>query len=209
MKADNIPNSIFDSLLTRPFASLTSKEQEEVLLHFSEEEYTAMHEAASGLSTIGQRAKAKGKDAIKASLMDAFDAQYPVNKPAAVWMNYRLSLPQAAAIILLCLSGLIAFYQLNPREKIVYKESVRIDTLIAEAGSPEQILIHDTVWQKVEVEQLDKTQKPSKRTLGIISPGQQELYIQGAENINASVNQTKNNSLEQDTLVSRIGFVTM
>jgi len=209
MKADNIPNSIFDSLLTRPFSTLSSSEQEEVLHHFSEEEFTAMHEAAIGLSFIGQRAKAKGKDTIKDSLMDAFDAQHPAQKPAAVWMNYRLSLPQAAAVVLLCLSGLIAFYQLNPTEKIVYKESVRIDTLIAEAGSPEQILIHDTVWQKVEVERKDKKQTTKRRNNNVILPVQQELYIQGTENINAKVNQTKNNSLEQDTLVDKIGFVTM
>lgn len=209
MKAANIPNSIFDHMKTHSFVSLTPKEQEEVLRHFSEEEYTAMHEVASGLSAIGKQAKAKGKDAIKASLMDAFDAQHPAPKPAAVWMNYRLSLPQAAALVLLCLSGLVAFYQLNPTEKIVYKESVRIDTLIAEAGSPEQILIHDTVWQKVEVERKDKKQTTKRRNNNVILPVQQELYIQGTENINAKVNQTKNNSLEQDTLVSRIGFVTL
>ncbi len=206
MKTNNpeLPAEIFDWLENTPFSSLSHEQQTRVRAFFSEQEYSAMHQAARGLHHAAKASRPKGKEQIKNELLHIFEDKHGRRNKFIILVNQPVRLGTAAAITFLLLTGLI-WQNLSRNHFPVQTElPVRIDTVLVER-TPAPVIIHDTVLIPYTPK---KRQAPGSVISGIKAQ-EQELFISGMEDLSAPINQRKNTSLQADSLVEKYGFVSM
>ena len=121
--------------------------------------------------------------------------------------NYPISLGKVAAVAFLFLS-IIAwqFFNSNTDDRIVY--ITKTDTLVKEKEIPVTEVIHDTFLVHTT-----QPKTPNKAKNNIVSfsstPTMTDIYIAGTDEMEKTYNRPKNNSLKNDTLVHKYGFVSL
>lgn len=210
MKNDpqGIPSELFDWMEAYSFGQLDPNQRKRVLEHFGEEEYESMHLAAGALSKAARVLPPRGREKIKEELLTAFDRRPATNSPAR-WMKIQFGLGKVAALVVLFSIALTAQYIhfRNVRSEIT--GTVRMDTLIVQAEAPQPILIRDTVVLRGENPSVEKTTRPVAGRVTLPVAETQDLYITGTDELDRPLNKPKRNSLEQDSLIGKYGFVTM
>lgn len=170
-----------------------------------------MYHAAAVLQEANTKQMPRGKSAIKTDLLNQFDAQHRNKSRGSLWLNYSVSLGKVAALVVFFISILLVQYFRQPQGQVVYKDIIKVDTIYQQVASAttSPSLVHDTVYQPVYITQKEKKRRPFKSTPIQLSPAEANLHVEGIENFESTINRTKNNSFEQDTLVKKIGFVTL
>lgn len=206
MKTNNplLPEELFDWLEGIPFPALDPKQQNRVLEFFSEEEYTSMHRAASGLRYAAKATRPKGKEQVKNELRHAFEEKHGKRNKIIVLLNQPVRLGVAAAITLFLLTGLLWQNLSRTPNPVQVELPVRIDTVLVELRTA-PVVVHDTVL----IPFTPKKWQAYSRIPSQIRANEQELYISGAEDLSAPINQQKGVSLQTDSLVGKFGFVSM
>ncbi len=102
-------------------------------------------------------------------------------------------------------------YFRQPETEVVYKDIVKVDKVYQQVASASTSpnLVHDTVYQPISITQKEKSKRPIKTTPIQLSPAKANVHVEGLENFESTINRKKKNSYEQDTLVAKIGFVTL
>lgn len=208
---ETIPNELFDWIENFPFHALNQAQQSLVLAHFSEEEYTSMHDAAFSLHQLLEQTHPKGKTKIKANVMAAFDEKYGKAQQQKPFWFRPVSYAQAAALALLLMSGLAFFHFHEKTPEIITRIEYHTDTLVVESTSAPQ-LVYDTVYLNEEARKERKKPVPSSIKTRADLPSREkndELYISGPKDLESPANRHKRNSFSYDTLANKIGFVSM
>lgn len=201
----NIPTEIMDWIHTTSFDNLTSTQQILVLQYFSQEEYTTMVEA---LQVLQQLSITSSKQRIKSNLLVHFSEKYPQQR-SYHWINKSVSMWKAAAVLIVLFG--VGYFNYSTRLKQLADTINRIhDTVYVERlVQGETIKVVDTVYADKPM------QKPNKGLKTILQPEhhvplqQTDINIQSIKSIDAPANQTKRNSISDDTLISNYRFTTL
>ncbi|MHB1279462.1 MAG: hypothetical protein ACYC1Q_13825 [Bacteroidia bacterium] len=199
-----IPQEFFNWLETLDFHSLDTIQQRQVREFLSEEEYSIMHQATSKLRQVALSAKPKGKEQIKHELLRAFDKKHGRQNRFIILLNQPVRFGAAASITLFLLTALLWQNFSANRFPVQTELPVQIDTVLVER-IPAPVIVHDTVL----IPYTPKKRQAHSPVPSGIKALEQELYINGTEDLSAPINQRKNTSLQADSLVEKYGFVSM
>lgn len=206
------PEIIFDWINTSPFDGLETHQQKQVLEYFTADEYNEMHEAAVLMAPAVKPVEPARKAEIKKNLLEKFDAKHHKPVIVALWKK-PVALWKAAAILVIALTGWTFIY--SSGKKHVQPDSLmaRVDTVyVTKEVKTEPTKVHDTIYVVREGKQQKKNIEIVAQPVGItITPepgiGQTgTVTITSLENI---PNIPRGNSMKDDTLLKKYGFVTL
>jgi len=202
---EKTPAVLFDWVETFSFEQLNPAQQKEVLVHLSEEAYNEMHRTSIDLKSASALWNDDFSDR-KELLLVHFDRHHKQElgfKGHMIW--------QAAAVLLLMLSGWLFYQVFDLKKEPVIKQMASIDTVYVDrevTSSPE--VVHDTVYRYKKLQnndresayQIEITEKEEIAPLNdMIAVPVLEL-----ENFNTT---PKGNSMKDDSLLKKFGFVAM
>ncbi|HYG15227.1 MAG TPA: hypothetical protein VEC12_05690 [Bacteroidia bacterium] len=208
---ENTPDYIFDWLQQFSFAQLESAMQKEVLLYFELEEYNDLHQGFMAIKTVSKRGTARERG--KQELLSRFDNKYSKKQPIFNLLTMRVSLWKAASVLLVITGGLL-FLKVNGGQASQGSFTVKTDTVYVTRGvslNPVEIL--DTVYIVRE-----ESTKPTKAAGAVKKaasetreyiPVPTDVQVLSVDEINGISNQTKGNSIKDDTLVKKFSFVNL
>ena len=207
---ENMPTEIFDWLQTSDFKSLVKDQQKQVLLYFSEEEFNAMHLAADALKMVNSQNNSRGEGLSKAALLERFDKQhtkivYFYKQPVFYW--------QAAAMFLLLLSGWLFYRTYDIKTSLSDRAVASTDTIYVNRDvKSEPEIIHDTVYRYKMIKEARKQREELHVSNSSESTQDNHLnYIQAIDlkEIHNAANSIRRNSMKDDSLLKKYGYVTM
>ncbi|MBI1307189.1 MAG: hypothetical protein GC181_11355 [Bacteroidetes bacterium] len=211
MKENTDHEKLFDLLLKGEFKTLTPLEKSFVLMHLSEEEFTEMQHVNQLLEKDRTPLTAKGMDAIKSELLAEFDKKHGKHssiRPLRFW--------QAAAVILfLLLCGFVFRNIKNSNNDLMSVGGLKVppklihDTvyMVQKTSPPEMQIVHDTLFVFKNEKHKGKIESQDKSS-GLSEIGS-DIFVRGADQVNEECNRLKGNSLKDDSLVQRFGFVSL
>lgn len=198
------PNELFTWMENTPFSKLSPGQKTIVLTHLAEQEYNDMHQAAKSIQTAAKKVQPKGKAAIKAELL----ANFTQPKAKIIALNTPVSLGKVAAVVVLLLSTIVWQYLTPTKPETITTYITKTDTLLVEAKTPVEEVLHDTFYIKEEAPAKKQTTPKAKFTANN-TPAPKDIYILGTDELNKTYNQPKHNSFKNDTLASKYGFVSL
>ncbi len=198
---------LYEWLEERSFEQLNPTEQKQVLQEMSAEEYTEMYQTIQLLDRQSRSGSNRGKEAVWANIADEMSEK---NSALPIWLNYRMPVGWAAAVVLL-LGFAWLFNQVSQTPETVLGESPVHDTVFVEVPVKESVLVYDTVYLTQQA-----PQRKTKARLAQIKPKQKsnpsletDLHIETLANSKKPANELKGNSLYYDSLATKIGFVSL
>lgn len=208
---ESIPNEVFSWVQSTSFNQLNSTQQQTVLAYLDEQEYEDMHHAAKTLITAATKATPRGKEKVKEELLTAFNQHHNKGTNAVLALiNKPVSLGKVAAVVVLMLSAIVWQYISNTESDTIYAEHTKTDTLLVETEVPVTYIIHDTLRvmekQAKSASVIKTTGSPVKT---YYKPTVTDLHIAGTDELDKPYNQPKHNSLKNDTLATKFGFVSL
>lgn len=196
---------IYTWLETRSFQQLNTKEQELVLATMLMQDYEEMHQTILTMQGKRGNPNTRGKEAVWQSIEDELKDE---KRSRFAWLSYQVPATWVAAVLvfLLALLFIPRFTQDSGSLSIV--SEVIHDTVFVEIPVLEKQLIHDTVYQDKYVERPAQTahHRSISRAIPSLEP---ELHIQSAKEQEEPINKPKNNSMQYDSMVNKIGFVSL
>lgn len=203
---EKTPNSIFDWSEKFSFAELSDLQKKEVLLYLSEEDYTGMYETSKGLKVLLKQSSHATIYTNKNKLLDHFDATHKNRKH----LKFKIVMAwQAAALVLMVLSGWL-FYRVFDLQKadttlqVASKDTIYVTKEIS--AQPEYI--HDTVYLYKESGRSSKDNSTENPTLSSDSD-KTKSFPQSPRERNGSASVPRGNSMKDDSLLKKFGFVAM
>lgn len=198
---------LYEWLEERSFEQLNPAEQKQVLQEMSAEEYTEMYLAIQLLDRQSRSGLNRGKEAVWASIADEMSEKKSV---LPIWLNYRMPVAWAAAIVLL-LGFTWLFSEMSQAPETVLLDSREHDTVFVEVPVKESVLVYDTVYLREENPSREAKPrlvqaKPKKQTNSSLGS---DLHIETLANSKKPANELKGNSLYYDSLAAKIGFVSL
>jgi hypothetical protein len=204
----NTAEKIFDWLESRTFEDLNQDQKKLVLDFMGEASYREMQETLhilDGKSGHGQDSKSR----IKSELLTAFDSTSSKPPVILLFLNRKLSLGKAAIWIALFAAAFLWSMISRPEHQVLSSNlAPNPDTVYLTEYVPGMEIKRDTMYIRV-------SSKPVEPVLENYAVGAEsgnietELHIAGAEDRNMQYNRTRNNSLRHDSLLAKIGFVSM
>jgi len=207
---EKLPTRIFDWIETSSFEHLTHSQQKEILTYFSVEEYNEMHRTFLDLKSASLTNNSEENHQRKSALLDHFDKYHSVKQTR---YPGTLMVWQAAAILLLMLSGGLFYRIFDLKKDSTFEQVATTDTVYVTrevAQAPE--IIHDTVFRYKETKSAGQkdsysSSKISLETKDLESIG--EMEIQPHLELENLTNAPKGNSMKDDSLLRKFGFVSM
>lgn len=205
---EKLPAVLFDWIEKFSFKQLSASQQKEVLFYFSEEEYNEVHQTFLNIKSASENNQEKNTER-KSALLDHFDKHHGKIRNSTF---SNVMAWQAAAILLLMLSGWL-FYQVFDLKKNPYVEQIAaVDTVyVTKEIASQSEIIHDTVYRiKEVVKNRESYFYPKEQVLQAEEaelPGESETFpMLDLENLNSA---QKGNSMKDDSLLRKFGFVAM
>jgi len=210
--AEHIPAIVFDWLEKYDFHRLNASQQLEALRYFTEEEYRQMHLAVSRVKSMNNPALAD-REHIKQTLLGRFDSKYHAQRPAVHLLSTPVALWKAAAACVVIGFALLG-YHISNKEVHTLTETVADTIYVTREVIAAPQRVYDTVYidRPVESHQARAAAPhsnnpshggmPAAPTAGDISV----LHIGELENTS---NTPRGNSMKDDTLHRKYGFVTL
>lgn len=224
---------IYTWMESRSFRELSSDEQALVLEEMDEATYTDMFETIRVLDGKSEESAARGKEAV----WEEIDRQFrPIRRfrPFRLSRDFRPSdlsneseksnssnksnksiptpsipLSWAAAIILLLLLGL-SWSLFRPQQSIITEVPViEKDTVLVEVQVTKEVPFFDTVYLEAKGATPSTSVNKQVPAMNVAPSLEPELHIQSPSESEDPVNRSKRNSLQYDTLVEKIGFVSL
>jgi hypothetical protein len=214
--AEKIPAYIFDWLQKISFSQLNLSQRAEVLNHYSEEEYEAMHETVMSIGLIKQQYISL-KWQRKKMLLQKFDAKHN-NKPepAFVFLKQPVALWKSAAVLILAVGSWFAYRAMRQNETSSPILSAVIDTLyLTKEVAVAPLKIYDTIYidRPVYISRKENAVKKDQKSVrendyaGI--SGEHNIGTVSVKELENVANKTRRNSMRDDSLLRRYSFVTM
>lgn len=205
---EKMPAVVFDWLEKFSFEELNHFQQKEVLAYFSAEEYDEIYATVKDLRST-TRPEVETRSSRKETILGHFDQHQSLKKGRGE--TRRVLVWQAAAVFLMMLSGWL-FYQVFDLNKDPGMQQVAVkDTVYVEKEiRAEAEIIHDTVYRYKErqstssavQEESDEIERENPETIG-------ELDITPLIELENIGNNAKGNSMKDDSLLRKFGFVSM
>ncbi|MBI1221615.1 MAG: hypothetical protein GC180_03340 [Bacteroidetes bacterium] len=213
---------IFEWMESRPFAQLNSEEQAAVLKAMDALTYDEMYLAICIIEGRNPEVKTRGKEAIWEKIATSF----PTNKPNPVaepdevtnkkkttalslWLNRNVPASRVAALLILLMLAFAWLFFYHTETQFTEVPVIQKDTVYVDRAVPTEVPVHDTVWLQSH-EKVVRTVAIKKPARQNVAPSlEPELHVQSASESSDPINNPKRNSLQFDTLVSKIGFVTL
>lgn len=214
--AKKIPVHIFDWIQQYRFEELDSRQQQEVLQHMNRENYAEMHDAYRDIMDVAKSDRMPGTHSRKQILLDHFDKKYPQKKLIS-FNTSPLTLWKAAAVLLLCLSSGLAYSLLSPKRlndmSLASRDTVYVTRQVAAAPKT----IHDTVYLEGKTQPAGPKQKRDMRsaTETIVQRTSRngvpamDVNILSVKEMGTIPNQTKHNSMKDDSIGGKYAFVSL
>ena len=203
---ESMPNEVFSWVQSTSFNELNTHQQEIVLAYLDKQEYEDMHHAAKTLHTAANKVLPKGTEKIKSELLTAFNQHHNKGTNAVLALvNKPVALGKVAAVVVLMMSAIVYQYINNTKGDTIYAEHTKTDTLLVETEVPVTHIIHDTLRV------MEKQAKSASviKTHTSYKPTVTDIHIAGTDELDRPYNQPKHNSLKNDTLVTKFGFVSL
>ncbi len=209
-KLEQIPAIIFDWLETLDFIKLNASQQAETLKYFSKEEYREMRNAFLDIKTLSIHNKITNSINREGFLLAHFDKHYANKKvltPIFVW--------RVAALLLLLLSGGLFFKVLTMKDVILNPQVALVDTVYVNKdvkSTPE--IIHDTVYitKQLVVKKNDGqglNYSYSENNLPTTNLTVTDMSVISFKDRDNRANKVRGNSMKDDSLYRKHGFVSM
>lgn len=209
---ENIPAIIYEWLKAASFAELEKAQQEEVVRHMNADEFDELHFTHVSLVKTASSTPSANREKIKMLLLEHFDHKQTrqhkllfLNKPVALW--------KAAAAVLLLLTGWLLFYLAGKKENSP-QLAARTDTVYVIKKIPaEPVKIYDTVYVTKYVQSSKKEDRykedASPNGSMNVHDNYEPMHIVSVRELDNASNQPKGNSIKDDTLIKKFGFVRM
>jgi hypothetical protein len=134
---EQIPNLIFDWIEIYSFQDLNETQQQQVLQHFSMDEYNDMHATANALTNIAMQASNKNN---KQELLNLFDQQFTNHN------KHKFNLWHAASILLFICSSIFMYNSFNKSNSSAQLVNNIHDTIFIEKNMTQaNNIINDTI----------------------------------------------------------------
>lgn len=214
MNTNRSEEEIYELLEQFSFEQLDKIQQEKVLRHLDEETYTQMHNAFKVLTGANQPQGVRGKAQIKREIFDSANNQ----KSEVVlfgFLHRSVSLGRVAILVLPLIAALLWSLLREPSMQYVETTIQATDTLYIAKNKVVQEVISDTVYSYVKqpkpahVQRRKALPAVSSQAQDELQPGVPGLHVVSTAEINAATNQSKNNSLEHDSLAKKFRFVSL
>lgn len=214
--AEKIPVHIFDWIQQYRFEDLDSRQQQEVLQHMNRENYAEMHDAYRDIMDVAKSDRMPGTHSRKQILLDHFDKKYPQKKLIS-FNTSPLTLWKAAAVLLLCLSSGLAYSLLSPKRlndmSLASRDTVYVTRQVTSAPKT----IHDTVYLEGKTQPAGPKQRRDMRsaTETIVQRTSRngvpamDVNILSVKEMGTIPNQTKHNSMKDDSIGGKYAFVSL
>lgn len=214
--AEKIPVHVYDWIQKYSFEELGIDKQREVLQYMSREAYAEMHDAYNDVMDVSKSSRIPNAHVRKQILLDHFDKRYPPKKTISFNAS-PLTLWKAAAVLLLCLSSGLAYSLLSPKRlndlSLASRDTIYVTRQVAAA--PETI--HDTVYLEGKAQPAGNKQKQGRasatetivqRSVRAHVPAM-DVNILSVKEMGATPNQTRHNSMRDDTVAGKYAFVSL
>lgn len=216
-KQEEFPEEIFNWLSSQSFIELNAEQKSVVLNHLNEEEYGEMRDALKSISILKSGSGYAGINSRKEQLLKQFEISHQskqgtvgTNRPHAYW--------QAAAAVLFLICGWLSFQLLKPDSGIQNGLLSKTDTVYIKKEIQLQAeKIHDTVYiyklvkensQSVAKGETARELQGSYNDYPGLNSSENIPYIQLNE-IDREFNNQRGNSMKDDSLLKKYGFVAM
>ncbi|PBQ34160.1 hypothetical protein CNR22_21100 [Sphingobacteriaceae bacterium] len=205
---EKTPNTVFDWAEKLSYTELSNLQKKQVLLYMSEEDYTGIYETSKGVKILLKRAPEVANTGRKNALLNHFDVNYSRKKQA----RFKTIIAwQAAAVILMLISGWLFYrvFDLQKADSVLQVAST--DTVyVTKEISAEPEHIHDTVYLYKESAKsafkensvIDSSQSAISGKLNTL----ESLPVVEQKNVSGL---PKGNSMKDDSLLKKFGFVAM
>lgn len=203
---EKTPNTLFDWAEKFSFEDLNDLQRKEVLLYLSEEDYTSIYEASKGLKVILKQSAAGSHPEKKKKLLSHFDAIHTRKKQIRI---KTVAAWQAAAIVLMVLSGWLFYKVFDLQRADTTFQVASADTVyVTKEISAQPEYIHDTIY-------LYKESSSSSKENSLVNPAassdcdKTKSFPQPLREHNGSASTPRGNSMKDDSLLKKFGFVAM
>ncbi len=205
---DQLPIELFDWISERDFDQLEPREKELVLEFISREEYTELHESSRLMHRMAQD-RPRGEQEVKKELMEAFAVHHQKTAKKSFW--YQLVPMRYAASLMLALTGTFVIYTMlsAPQSEVATITIPVVDTVYEVIEKPVETVKHDTVYLTKRVQIRTPKKAPSIVSVPKPEPLPGQFYIYSPGDYQQSQNQKGDLPLNADSLVQRIGFVSL
>lgn len=212
---EHIPNHLFDLLNQKDFHELTAEEQTSVLAYMDEHTYASMRKAS-----VFSRQFFEEEESVTVhpkqlqQLLKKVEAKQ-LAEPTIVW-NKPVALWKVAAMFFLLGGGWLIFILANKNQVVRTAYITQLDTVFVEKEMPAE-KIHDTVYIEYERKQQRQQHRHEELPTEHSSLPVQEVNIPAMSDVNIvrikekdePVNNSKGNSIKDDSLIKAFKFVTL
>jgi hypothetical protein len=211
---ENLPSYIIEWIENRPYESLAKEEQQQLEAFFTPEEYKKLHLAATVIREDSLQEKQLARKAeIRANLLDRFDRKHrPVFQPSMG----KLTFWKVAALFLFIGLGSFQYFLLRKVSQTQPMALADTDTVyIIKEVPAEKVKEYDTVYivqrEKNNRGTMVKKQFTRHDMLNdnMPMPLLSDINVVPLESLNKRQNSHKGRSIKEDTLIKKIGFVSL
>jgi len=205
---ENAPEIIFEWLM-QPFESLDEKQQLEVLLFFTADEFDEMHRAMVMIEGEKKNQPAAMYRS-KQELLEAFDKKFaPVSNVRLLFA--QIDIWKAAAVLFFALGSWFAVGYLRPDEFIHPKTVTVTDTVYLEKKFYDTVFVPSVTGNTVRTGQVRSNKRSYEREAisGNFQVRPETLNVLSLDMLNNEENVQKGNSVRDDSLISSFNFITL
>ena len=213
INSEHLPSEIFDWIETKAYSKLTDEQKQLVLKHLSEADYTQLFQAAESLKTSINFESMDDTNS-KNLLLSHFNKHHKTAKLVSL-PGKRLVIWQAAAAVLFLVSGWLGYQLVDFKTQTISEQVAMVDTVYVdrEVKTPADV-IHDTVilYKYLNRKSAENTvNTPAKETTkpSELPLNSGEMQVMSLEELNNTANKRRHNSMKDDSLLKKFGFVAM
>ncbi len=198
LNIEELPDWLYNLLCHKAYEELDSSEKERVNAWMEEETYTDFREI------IRMGRVEESNDGRKEALLAAFDA-----RPTVLWKRH-VPLWQAAAalVLLLCVSWVFLWIgKPEVREKVVYIDSIKLDTVYIEKPSDTFYIekpVNIYIPQSQSPVPLVRHESPARQAAPVTG-----IHVVRPDKADSMLNTLRGGSMQDDSLRRRFSFVTL
>ena len=210
MNTDKLTEAIWALIAQKSFQELTSSERDHICSIMEKADYDELHLAMQVVSEHNAATSGRGMARVKANVMSAWDSKHPTRLLISGWNGWR-----AAAVLFFLLSAVL-FFMRDRSINTTISATTTTDTVYVERTIP--VLVHDTVVMNSPVQVYQTADVPSSNppkkvaSLPLVKVPidlSGDVYVGGAQDMDASWNQSRRIAPDKDSLVSKFGFVSL
>ncbi|MES2558805.1 MAG: hypothetical protein V4590_03640 [Bacteroidota bacterium] len=213
---EHIPDHLFDLLNQKDFQALNPEEQSSVLAVMDEPTYASMRKASVvSRQFFAEEKSTPVKPEYLQQLLKKAEAKQQ-HEPTIVW-NKPIALWKVASLFLLLGGGWMVFMLANKNQVVRTSYITQLDTVFVEKEVPGE-KIHDTVYieyERKQQRQHTRGENRSHKDYSSVPTGDASLPVISDVNIvrikekDEPINNSKGNSIKDDSLINAFRFVTL